>query len=87
MCGFRVFIIFYHDTGSFDDQLTGLSLGNRIQPVVYNLDFPVKAGQPYGADLVHVFHSQMDASRAGAFGQTIVGIVLMMGKDSFPFLN
>jgi hypothetical protein len=29
----------------------------------------------------------MDASGSGTFGQTIIGIILVMGENFFPFLN
>ena len=73
-------------TPGVDRKFAGFALFHRIALLVNDLCFPAKAGLADGADLVDVFHAQMNCAGADGFAETVVGIVLMMGKYSFQCL-
>ena len=52
--------------------------------LVHNAGLPAKSCLTDGTHVIDVLHAQMDAAGADGFGQTVVGVVLMMGENIFP---
>ena len=85
---FRIVVIAGHHAGALDTQLAHIALGDLTGTVLgQNFALPAIAGHTNGADLVDVFHAQMDAARAGGFRQAVVGVVFVIGEVRQPALD
>ena len=84
---FGVLVIADHDARTLDDQLADLALCNILPCFVDNARLPLIARLADCADFVDISTPQMDAARADRFGQTIVGVVLMVRENLEPAMN
>ena len=85
--GFRVVVIAYHDAGTLDSEFSDIA-GSHVLPVlVDDPAFPHVSGLTDGADLVDVLNTQVDTAGSEGFGQTVVGVILVIGEVIHPVLD
>ena len=85
--GFFIVVIAGHDTRSFNCDLAHFSLRYFLMIFIHQAHFPAISRLSDGADLVDVFHAEMDTARPDGLRQTVVGIVSMVRKNGLPVMD
>ena len=79
-----VVVVASHQAGAANGQFTHVTARHIAAVFVHDTGFPTVPCLTDGANLVDVFHAQMDAARSDGFGKAVVGIVLMTGELFLP---
>ena len=78
---------FSGNAGAFDGKLADFATLYIVSVFVHNACLPAKSRLAYCADFVLVFHSQMNTAGAYGLGESVVGVVAVVGEVFFPPFN
>ncbi len=86
-CGVVVLVVALHDARAANDKLADFIFGQALAFGVDDVSLPEVSGLADGAYLVDVLDAKVNAAGADGFGETVVGVILMVGKVLLPALD
>ena len=79
-----ILVVAAHDAGAAYGQFAYLATGHVAEMLVHDAGLPAKSSLADGTHVIDVLHAQMHAAGADGLGQTVVGVVLVMGENILP---
>ncbi len=84
--GLSVLVVALHNAGTFYSELA-YAVGDLFAVLVDDLYLPAVAGNADSADLVNVFHAEVNAAGAYALAEAVVGVVSVVREYRLPALD